>query len=239
MKQKRNSFMVLFCGIFLVVGAIFSAVGITMALADSGFRERAEEITAEITGISSYRASDGDRRHNVYVTYQYDGRVYEDIELNFYRSGMYEGQEIPLLCDPENPGHVKSPGGMLLLEIVFLLIGILFMGIALVFIAVSRNKARRRKKILSSGKRLSAIVEQIAVNTSYVMNGRNPYQIYCYYRDEYKDVIYRFKSEDLWINPNVVLQPGDTIDVYVDGEDYSRYHVDAESILDKRIKDYT
>ena len=41
MKQKRNSFMVLFCGIFLVVGAIFSAVGITMALADSGFRERA------------------------------------------------------------------------------------------------------------------------------------------------------------------------------------------------------
>ena len=231
--------MVLFCGIFLVVGAIFSAVGITMALADSGFRERAEEITAEITGISSYRASDGDRRHNVYVTYQYDGRVYEDIELNFYRSGMYEGQEIPLRCDPENPGHVKSPGGMLLLEMVFLLIGILFMGIALVFIAVSRNKARRRKKILSSGKRLSAIVEQIAVNTSYVMNGRNPYQIYCYYRDEYKDVIYRFKSEDVWINPNVVLQPGDTIDVYVDGEDYSRYHVDAESILDKRIKDYT
>ena len=239
MKQKRNSFMVLFYGIFLVVGAIFSAVGITMALADSGFRERAEEITAEITGISSYRASDGDRRHNVYVTYQYDGRVYEDIELNFYRSGMYEGQEIPLLCDPENPGHVKSPGGMLLLEMVFLLIGILFMGIALVFIAVSRNKARRRKKILSSGKRLSAIVEQIAVNTSYVMNGRNPYQIYCYYRDEYKDVIYRFKSEDLWINPNVVLQPGDTIDVYVDGEDYSRYHVDAESILDKKVKDYT
>lgn len=239
MKQKRNSFMVLFCGIFLVVGAIFSAVGITMALADSGFRERAEEITAEITGISSYRTSDGDRRHNVYVTYQYDGRVYEDIELNFYRSGMYEGQEIPLLCDPENPGHVKSPGGMLLLEMVFLLIGILFMGIALVFIAVSRNKARRRKKILSSGKRLSAIVEQIAVNTSYVMNGRNPYQIYCYYRDEYKDVIYRFKSEDLWINPNVVLQPGDTIDVYVDGEDYSRYHVDAESILDKKVKDYT
>ena len=152
---------------------------------------------------------------------------------------MYEGQEIPLLCDPENPGHVKSPGGMLLLEMVFLLIGILFMGIALVFIAVSRNKARRRKKILSSGKRLSAIVEQIAVNTSYVMNGRNPYQIYCYYRDEYKDVIYRFKSEDLWINPNVVLQPGDTIDVYVDGEDYSRYHVDAESILDKKVKDYT
>ena len=239
MKQKRNSFMVLFCGIFLVVGAIFSAVGITMALADSGFRERAEEITAEITGISSYRASDGDRRHNVYVTYQYGGRIYEDIELNFYRSGMYEGQEISLLCDPENPGHVKSPGGMLLLEMVFLLIGILFMGIALVFIAVSRNKARRRKKILSSGKRLSAIVEQIAVNTSYVMNGRNPYQIYCYYRDEYKDVIYRFKSEDLWINPNVVLQPGDTIDVYVDGEDYSRYHVDAESILDKKVKDYT
>lgn len=239
MKQKRNSFMVLFCGIFLVVGAIFSAVGITMALADSGFRERAEEITAEITGISSYRGSDGDRRHNVYVTYQYDGRIYEDIELNFYRSGMYEGQEISLLCDPENPGHVKSPGGMLLLEMVFLLIGILFMGIALVFIAVSRNKARRRKKILSSGKRLCAIVEQIAVNTSYVMNGRNPYQIYCYYRDEYKDVIYRFKSEDLWINPNVVLQPGDTIDVYVDGENYSRYHVDAESILDKRVKDYT
>jgi hypothetical protein len=239
MKQKRNSFMALFCGIFLVVGAIFTVVGIAMALADFSFRERTEEITAEITIISSYRDTDGDRRHNVYVTYQYGGRIYEDIELNFYRSGMYEGQEISLLCDPENPGHVKSPGGMLLLKMVFLLIGILFMGIALVFMAVSLTKAHRRKKILSSGKRLTAIVEQIAVNTRFVMNGRNPYQIYCYYRDEYKDVIYRFKSEDVWINPNVVLQPGDTIDVYVDGEDYSRYHVDAESILDKRVKDYT
>ena len=239
MKQKRNSFMTLFCAIFLIVGAIFFAVGLTMAIRDSGFRERAEEITAEITEISSYRGSDGDWRHSVYVTYQYGGRIYEEIALNFYRSGMREGQEISLLCDPENPEHVKAPGAMLLLELVFLLIGILFMGIVLVMIAISLTRKRRRKKILSSGKRLSAIVEQIAVNTSYVMNGRNPYQIYCYYRDEYKDVIYRFKSENLWINPSVALQPGDSIDVYVDGEDYSRYHVDAESILDKRVKDYT
>ena len=50
--------MVLFCGIFLVVGAIFTAAGITMALTDSGFMERAEEITAEITIISSYRDTD-------------------------------------------------------------------------------------------------------------------------------------------------------------------------------------
>lgn len=61
-----------------------------------------------------------------------------------------------------------------------------------------RQIARRRKKILSSGKRLSARPESLSD-----------------------------------------LLAGDTIDVCVDGEDYSRCHVDAESILDKRVKDYT
>lgn len=36
-----------------------------------------------------------------------------------------------------------------------------------------------------------------------------------------------------------VIQPGSEIRVYINGTDYSRYHVDTDCILDGRIVDYT
>lgn len=239
MKKKNNYFVILFCAVFLIVGIVFLAVGITVMVTTNHFRKNAVEITAEITKLAVYRDSDGDRKHRAYVTYQYGDTVFEDIGLNFYRSNMYEGEKIPLLCDPDNPGHVMSSSGMILLEAVFIGIGAIFSSIALIFIGTVKRKASQKKKLVSSGRRLSATVEQITRNTSLKMNGQSPYQIYCYYRDDYKDVVYRFKSENLWTNPNLMIQPGDSIYVYVDEKNYCHYHVDTESILNKKIADYT
>ena len=75
--------------------------------------------------------------------------------------------------------------------------------------------------------------------TGYTVNGKNPYIIYCTYKDDYYDRIYRFKSDNLWTDPSLILQSGDDIKVYVDEKDYSCYHVDIESIFKGKIIDYT
>lgn len=71
------------------------------------------------------------------------------------------------------------------------------------------------------------------------MNGRHPYVIYCTYRDDYRDTLYRFKSSNIWTNPDPVLHPGDTIPVYVEEANYRHYFVDTESIINRKIEDYT
>ena len=60
------------------------------------------------------------------------------------------------------------------------------------------------------------------------------------YRDEYKDVLYKFKSDNLWVYADELIHPGDSIRIYVNGDDYSKYYVDVDSILqNSKIIDYT
>ena len=71
------------------------------------------------------------------------------------------------------------------------------------------------------------------------MNGQNPYVIYCSWKDEYADVLYRFKSDNLWTDPSFLFDSGSEINVYVDGNDFSKYYVDAERGLDQKVVDFT
>lgn len=59
------------------------------------------------------------------------------------------------------------------------------------------------------------------------------------YRDDYKDIIYCFKSENIWTNPEPVITLGSEVRVYVDGNDFSKYYVDIQGVLQGRIVDYT
>lgn len=239
MKKKNLQFILMFSGTFLLVGIIMLVVGILVLSSSLRFRERAEEVAAVISEISSYRDSDGDLHHRVLVSYTYGGRFYEDMELNFYSSGMYEGKEIVLLCDPDDPGRIETEGGMLLFSFIFIGMGGLFLVIGAVPVILAQRSASRRKKLLRSGRKLYAVIEEIAQNLSFRANGWHPYVIYCTYRDDSKDITYRFKSGNLWTNPNPALRPGDMIPVYVDENNFQYYHVDAESGLESRIVDYT
>lgn len=239
MKKKRNFTIFIFSGIFMIVGVALLIGGILSMTFSRHFRESAEEIAAVITDIRSYRNSDGEERHSVYVEYTYGGRRYEDIKLSYYSSSMREGDTITLLCDPDNPEHVEAGAGLTLLYVILTSMGILFVVISVFPLAFVTKKSFRQKKVKECGRKLYATVEEIVLNTSQRVNGKHPYLIYCIWRDEYKDIVYRFKSDSIWTNPNLLLRPGDQIPVYVDEKDYRHYYVDAESVIDGRIEDYT
>lgn len=239
MKNRENLFYFLFSGIFMIVGMALLIAGIVILILNGRFMERAEEITAVITDIGSYRNSKGETSHKVLVEYTYAGKLYENAELNFYSSSMYEGKEITVFCDPDNPGRIRSNQGMTLLYGIFIGMGILFIAISAIVIGIALRKSARRKKVRESGRKLYATIEEITLNTSLRMNGRHPYVIYCIWKDDYKDMVYRFKSDSIWTNPNLVFHPGDTIPVYVNEKNYKQYYVDADSILNGRIADYT
>lgn len=217
--------------IFTIFGIVFIIIGIIALIDGTNFKERAVEVTGEIADIQTYYEyvnGDRKRRHDVYVDYTYDGIEYEDVLLGEYNAGMNMGEDITLLCDPDNPGDIRTGTGTVMFPIIFLAMGGVFLLLGILFLVFGAKKKARKKQLLAEGRVLQAVVENIDLNTSYRVNGRHPYVIYCTYTDESNGTIYRFKSDNIWNNPEILFPIGSSIRVYVDRNDFSRYYVDAE-----------
>lgn len=229
----------------LIIMSIFAVVGLGMLIGGSAllmnglkFKQTADKVYATISNIESYRDFDGDLQHQVIVSYIVNGKLYS-VSLHEYSSSMYEGKEILILYDPEDPAYIMTTTGMYIAPAILLIMGVIFFLAGTIPTIVMIKNNVNDKKLLTSGRVLHATVEEITLNTSYSVNDRHPYILYCTYRDDYLDRTYRFKSDNLWTNPESVLAPGSYIDVYVNPDDYSRYHVDVEAAVSGRIIDFT
>lgn len=237
--KNKNAIVNIVFWIFAVIGIIFFIVGIIWLVSGSRFKQNAVEVSAVIQEIKSYRDSDGDIRHSVYVNYSYNGQYYEAVNLSEYSSSMYVGKEITIMIDPDNPGKNMTNLGLYLGPAIFVGIGVIFACVGIFPLAGIGRKAAMRKKLIASGQYIYATVESIQCNEGYNLNGQHPFNVYCIYKDEYKDIVYRFKSDNIWTNPEYVIQPGSEIKVFVDRQNYKNYHVDVEGILQGKIADYT
>lgn len=138
-----------------------------------------------------------------------------------------------------NPEEHMSKFGLYLGSIIFIGMGVIFAGVGVFPLIGMGRKSSAKKKLIASGQYIYATVESIEYDNSFTVNGKHPFVIYCTYRDDYKDIIYRFKSDHIWTNPEYVIRPGSEIKIFVDRQNYKNYHVDIESILQTKIVDYT
>lgn len=237
-QRKINNLFYLFPGIFLAAGLGLFAGGLVWLISCFHFRETAVEIPAVITEITRQRDSDGEYHHSVYISYKYDGEFFENIPINSYSSSMYEGKEITLYCDPEHPEKVKVSSMFYFGPILLMGMGTFFSVISGTILIVILNVVSKRKKIKTQGRIIYATVEKIVYNERYSVNGSYPYVIYCTYRDDYRDITYRFKSENIWSDPSALFPVGSSIEVRVDEKDYSKYYVNVEA-MEKKFIDYT
>lgn len=237
--MKKNNVLTIMFLIFAVIGAGLIA-GAVILLADGmRFGRSAVSVTGEIADILYSDSGDGEISHEVLVNYTFAGKDYERVRINQYSSSMQVGKSISLLCDPENPWDVRTKSSTFLAVTILMIMGAVFFCIGAVPIVISSVKKRKNKRLLSNGRVLYATVERIDFNRSYSVNGRNPYVIYCTWKDEYADVLYRFKSGNLWTDPGLVLEEGSEIEVYVDPKDFRNYYVDAERKLTQKVVDLT
>lgn len=237
--MKRGNFTFIFFGIFALIGIGLLCGGIAWLANGIEFKQTAIEVTAEVVHIESYRDSDGDRSYRPYVTYSVNGETYTDIPLHQYSGDMYVGQEVTLLCNPDHPEQTMITWAVYLGAGILMGIGAIFALIGILPIVLTVTKNLKQKKILQNGQILHATVDNIIWNTSLSVNGRHPYVIHCTYKDEYQDITYRFKSNNLWTDPSPVFPIGSYISVYVDPKNYSHYYVDAEQKIEEKIVDFT
>ncbi len=252
--NSPSKFLKVFGLIFAIIGffSIISTIGIFIG--QSSFKKGADVVDAVISdiAITGYHTdSDGDRNaeHTAYVDYKYKGEYYEHIRLNYYSSSMYIGQEIEIYCKRDNPTRIqaKSMGGW----IVFIpaIIGIVFMVVG-ISVMVSSKKVKTggggswsrpsfNQKLADNGSLLYATVEGISYGNDVQRNGQFPWVIYTSYINPATNAMYTFKSDNLWTDPAMLIQPGDKIGVYVEPSNYNIYHVDIEGLLQGRYSNTT
>lgn len=221
----------LFGIIFSGIGLTFFIVGISIALYNINFRNNALETTAVISSIERYRDSDGDTRHTVYVRYTIDGREYEG-RLNYYSSGMYEGEEISIYYRPEQPNRILAKSSFSFFIIFFPSIGLVFAAIGFAFIFIKIKKIKNRRYLMENGELVYAEIAGVNYNRSYRVNGRSPYVITCKWVDSSTGLFYFFTSENIWFDPEPIINERDikTLPVYIDRDNPNKYAVSSEEL---------
>ncbi len=232
--MKENKLENLIWIILASIGAIFVIIGLVVFGSVFNYENKVDSV-GTITEILSYRSTNHNINHEVYVSYTVEGKEYKS-RLNSYSSSFYEGKEIDIYYDKDNPNKI----GVKSLDLLFLIfpgIGLIFLIIGGTGILVKINKKKSEENLKENGKLIYANYVETVLNTSYRVNGKCPYNIICEWNDTLDNKKYIFKSKNIWINPEKIIKEKDIkqFTVYIDN-DRKKYVIDVD-ILTENVVD--
>ena len=221
--------------IFASIGITFVIIGLVLFGNIFNYADKVDTIGI-ITKISSYGSTDNDINYKVYVSYIVDGKEYESM-LNGYSSSFYEGKEINIYYDKNNPSKIGVKS-LDLLFLIFPVTGLIFLIIGTTGILVKMNKRKLEKILKENGELIYANYVETVLNTSYRVNGRCPYNIICEWNNTLDGSKYIFKSKSIWINPENIIKEKNIkqFPVYIDKNNKKKYAVDID-ILTENVVD--
>lgn len=151
--------------IFSVIGAIVLAAGIFLYVRSQRDFAAGEKVMATIDSVYTYDSYNhsGSRtaretRSNVYVSYEYKGQEYDHIMLPYTSLDMYEGQQVELLINPDNPGEVIPTWGLMFPLVMPGAIGGVFLAVGVVLLVIVFRRGASWER---SEKELNQSVDQM------------------------------------------------------------------------------
>lgn len=202
----------------IIFALIFIGVGVYLSVRELEFVNGGTKTQATIVDIESYYDSDGDLNHRVYVTYEVDGTVYGG-RLDTYTSSMRVGNTVPVYYMTDNPSEFTYAKLNFLFPVIFILCGVLVLVLAIIPTVSNAKRNKKLKLLKESGRRITAIVEDVQLTGVTVM-GRRQTKIVCH--DE-QGKIYKKKFLPTYTQ---YISVGDEIFVYVDYENPENYAID-------------
>lgn len=229
--MKANKIESLIWIIFASIGALFFIIGMTLTVQMCNYQNKGEAVGV-ITEVNEYRDTDGNIHGTIWVSYTADGCEYK-AKLNAYSSDFYEGREVKIYYDKDNP-TVIGMKSLDLLVLIFPGLGLIFLLIGATGIGVKLNAKRRENKLKLYGQRVYAVFVQTNLNTSYSVNGRHPYNIICEWSNPEDGKKYLLKSKNLWFDPQRTIDERNikTFTVYMNPQNKRKYFVDTDILTD-------
>ncbi|MGN0165565.1 MAG: hypothetical protein ACI39R_05225 [Lachnospiraceae bacterium] len=129
-----------------------------------------------------------------------------------------------------NPS-VSDRAAFLIMAAFLVFMGIIFALVGIIPLNKNIKTSRKKKFLLDYGRVIEAKIESVYLDTSYAVNGYNPFIITCIYTDEYTGQVMRFKSDRIWDGNVGLLTAGADIKVHIDPADNHNYYVNPDSAL--------
>ena len=137
------------------------------------------------------------------------------------------GEKVDVLYVPSSPqqAQIKSFFSMWGGELIMGGLGTVF---ALVGVGMLLRTARNAKKVAwlkQYGVPVEAAIIETNLNTSYAVNGKNPFKITAQWQDPSTTKIHVFESENIWFDPAPYLSR-QAVTVLIDSNNPKRYFMD-------------
>lgn len=218
--------------IFLCMGILFFVISGVIYSADYIPEENRVETVATIESITEY-----DDDYDVLISYKVNNKKYI-ANLSSYSSSYYEGKEIVVYYDINNPAKIVDTTSIIVM-LVFCGVGTVFIIIAVVFIALKYKRKRIIQNLKENGLILNAQYLYVKTNLLYRVNNRHPFNIYCESNELFDGQTHKFKSENIWYDPTNIINDNNInhFKVYVNPNNYKQYYMDISTVLGKDNKD--
>jgi hypothetical protein len=137
------------------------------------------------------------------------------------------GEAVTVRYRSENPEDAHLDGFMAswFLPTILGAMGSLFTAVAAGFLIHIVRKRRIRAWLADNGMRVQAKLTGVELDTTIRVNGRHPWRLSAQWQHPVTGKVHVFHSDSIWFDPTDFVQR-ESLDVKVNADDPSQYHVD-------------
>ena len=158
-KNIKELIPIMISMLFMISGLTITPLVIHSLVNEVSLRRIAVETEGIITRIDIYSLAD-ETMYRLRVAYTVGGERYES-RLNYWRSGMREGQTVKFYYDPSNPNRIISVDNTVFLNLYKSFIGVSSFLSGFFIFYIDRKRRKLKKALLANGQRVMADISEI------------------------------------------------------------------------------
>lgn len=137
------------------------------------------------------------------------------------------GESVEVLYKQQSPQQAKIKGFFSIWGgvIIYGAIGTVLFLVGGSSFVIDIRKRNVRKHLKLHGTKIEADIQSAEKNTTFSVNGRNPYRVICQWENPSTSKVHVFTSENIWFDPNDYIK-SDKITVLIDKRNPKKHIVD-------------
>ncbi len=216
-----------------ILFTVFAAIGSLFLILSLYFAFRSFQKLQSWRETSGVLESIG--RGNTIFSFDYQRKEIK-VQSTYTSDTMTKG-EIKVIYPDGKPelAEIKTFGAQWFMPLFFSAFALIFGGIGYGGRYFFRPSVDLKNELvtLGKGRQLSLPITRIERDSTYSVNGLNPWVIVAEFHEKTNNVLYQFRSEHIWVDPTPFAE-GKEVTIYVDPKDFKKYYVDV-SFLPKVV----